>query len=88
MIVTLLLFLVRRLNAWVLMYINIAVSKVNIYKIHATNLHISGIKANFEGCIFEVLASKILNNSYQFIQVTYKVNKSKLNTTIDELNWS
>ena len=45
MIVTLLLFLVRRLKAWVLMQINMAVSKVDIYKIHAKNLHISGIKA-------------------------------------------
>ena len=34
MIVTLLLFLVRRLKAWVLMQINMAVSKVDIYKIH------------------------------------------------------
>ena len=44
MIVTL-LFLVRHLKAWVLMQINMAVSKVDIYKIHAKNLHISGIKA-------------------------------------------
>ena len=45
-------------------------------------------KGNFEGRIFEELTSKILNNSDQCIQVTYKVNKSKLNTTIDEPNWS
>ena len=43
--VTLLLFLVRRLKAWVLMQINMAVSKVDIYKIHPKNLHISRIKA-------------------------------------------
>ena len=45
MIVTLLLFLVRRLKAWVLMQINMAVSKVDTYKIHPKNLHISRIKA-------------------------------------------
>ena len=45
MIVTLLLFLVRRLKAWVLMQINMAVSKVDINKIHPKNLHISRIKA-------------------------------------------
>ena len=45
MVVTLLLFLVRRLKAWVLMQINMAVSKVGIYKIHRKNLHISRIKA-------------------------------------------
>ena len=45
MIVTLLLFLVRRLKAWVLMQINMAVSKVDIYKIHPKNLHISRMKA-------------------------------------------
>ena len=41
MIVTLLLFLVRRLKAWVLMEINMAVSKVD----HPKNFHISRIKA-------------------------------------------
>ena len=41
--VTFLLFLVRRLKAWVLMQINMAVSKVDIYKIHPKNLHISRI---------------------------------------------
>ena len=88
MIVTSLLFLVRRLKAWVLMQINMAVSKADIYKIHPKNLHIFSNKGNFDGCIFEVLTSKILNNSDQCIQVTYKVNRSKLNTTIDGPNWS
>ena len=58
MIVTLLLFLVRRLKAWVLMYINIAVSKVNIYKIHAKNLHISGIKAILKDVFLNYLQAR------------------------------
>ena len=52
MIVTLLLFLVRRLKAWVLMQINMALSKVDIYKIHPKKFTYFSNKGNFEGCIF------------------------------------
>ena len=34
------------------MLMNMAVSKVDIYKIHAKNLHIFGIKAQFLGMYF------------------------------------
>ena len=86
---TVLLFLVCRLKAWVLMIINMAVSKVDIYNIHPKNLHISRIKAILTVVFLKYLKARYwLNNSDQCIQVTYKVNRSKLNTTIDEPNWS
>ena len=61
--------------------------KVVIYKIHTKKL---GIKAVLGDVFCKSLQARyFLTDSDQCIEVIYnKVNRSKLNTTIDEPNWS